>query len=234
MKLTIVIPAHNEEESLPATIKGLEEDVRTTHDILVVNDHSSDATPEVLEALSKKYKNLKSVTNDTPPGFTNAIKKGFSQVTEGAVVLVMADTCDDARAIDRMFDKLNEGYDVVCASRYMKGGIKIGGRFLQTVFSRAAGISLCFLTGIPTHDASNAFKMYRKEALEAIDIREAGFASSLEIVVKLFQKGFKITEIPTTWKDRVCGTSSFNIPKVLSNYLHWYFWAMLVRKEARE
>jgi len=229
-KLTIVIPAHNEEDSLPVTISSLEAIVRVSHEIIVVNDHSSDNTTKVVKEISDKFNNIYLVDNDTEPGFTNAIKKGFSKARGEMVVLIMADSCDDPYAIDKMYKKINEGYDVVCASRYMKQGRKLGGRFLQTLFSRWAGLSLCHLTGIPTHDASNAFKMYRKEALDSIEIKEAGFASSLEIVVKLFLEGFKIAEIPTVWKDRVAGASSFNISRVLSNYLHWYFWALFAKK----
>jgi dolichol-phosphate mannosyltransferase len=231
MKLTIVIPAHNEEESLPKTLHSLQENVDVSHEVIVIDDHSTDNTFAVVSQFSKKYGNIKIVKNDTSPGFTSAIKKGFSEVKEGAVVLVMADSCDDPRTINAMYAKIMKGYDVVCGSRYMKGGQKQGGRFLQTLFSKWSGLTLCFLTGIPTHDSSNAFKMYRKEAIDNIDIEEAGFASSLEIVVKLFLKGFRITEIPTSWKDRTAGTSSFNIGKVLRNYLRWYFWALFAKKE---
>ena len=230
MKLTIIIPAHNEEESLPITLKGLLEKVTVPCDIMVVNDHSSDNTSGVVLDYAKNHQNIRLVTNDTAAGFTSAIKKGFSEVKEGALVLVMADFCDDPLTINRMYEKILEGCDVVCASRYMKGGEKIGGRLLQTLFSRWAGISLQLLTGIPTHDASNAFKMYRKSVLDSIEIEEAGFASSLEIIVKLYRKGYKIIEIPTRWIDRVAGESSFNIPKVLKNYLRWFFWALFFRK----
>jgi len=225
MPLTIVIPAHNEEESLPRTLDSLIKNVRFPNEILIVNDHSADRTASVVKDFGKKYHNIKVVDNDTSAGFTNAIKKGFSEVTSGVVVLVMADSCDDPQTINLMYNKILEGYDVVCGSRYMKGGEKIGGRFLQTLFSKVCGASLSFLTGIPTHDASNAFKMYKKEVLDAIKIEEAGFASSLEIIVKLFHKGYKITEVPTIWKDRVAGKSNFRIFKVMINYLKWYCWA---------
>ncbi len=230
MKLTIVIPAHNEEASLPATISNIESIVTVVHEVVIVNDHSSDNTTIAAKKLFQKFNNVRLVDNDTEPGFTNAIKKGFSEAKGDIVVPVMADSCDDPHSINEMYEKILEGYDVVCASRYMKNGKKLGGRFLQSLLSRWSGLSLCFLTGIPTHDTSNAFKMYRKEALDSIEIQEAGFACSLEIVVKLFLKGFKITEIPTVWKDRVAGVSSFNLGKVFRSYLHWYFWALFAKR----
>jgi len=198
MKLTIVIPAHNEEASLYATISSLEAIVMVPHEVIVVNDHSSDNTAKTIDELSVKFNNIRLINNDTEPGFTNAIKKGFSKARGEMIVLVMADSCDDPHSINEMYKKIMEGYDVVCASRYMKHGKKLGGRFLQTLFSRWSGLSLCYLTGIPTHDASNAFK---------------------------------ITEIPTVWKDRVAGESNFRIWKVIRNYFRWYLWAVFARKE---
>lgn len=225
MKLTIVIPAHNEEQSLPVTLNGLRENVKTEHEILVVDDHSTDKTSKVVLDFAEKYSNVKLVKNDMRPGFTNAIKKGFSQVKEGVVVLVMADFCDDPQTIDQMYEKMKEGYDVVCGSRYMKGGERIG-RPMQGFFSRSVGLILYYLIRIPTYDPSNGFKMYRKNLLDTIDIKEAGFASSLEITVKAYVKGFRITEVPTRWKKREVGESKFRLVDVASNYIYWFFWSI--------
>jgi len=109
----------------------------------------------------------------------------------------------------------------------MRGGKRLG-RPLQGFFSKAVGLILYYLIGIPTHDSSNAFKMYRKEALDAIDIKEAGFASLLEITVKAFIKGFKITEVPTIWKKREAGKSKFKMSSVSKNYIYWFFWSVFM------
>ena len=122
-----------------------------------------------------------------------------------------------------------EGYDLVCASRYMPGGQRLGGPPLQGFFSRYVCSSLMKLTGIRTHDVSNAFKMYRTEILRTTPLEEAGFASSLEICVKAFLKGYRITEVPTTWRGRTAGTSSFKMLKVARSYFRWYLWAVLLR-----
>ena len=225
MKLTIVIPAHNEEESLPKTLYSLQASVKVPHEIIVVDDHSIDGTFAVALKFADKCHNIRIIKNDTRPGFTNAIKKGFSQVEEGVVVLVMADCCDDPETINAMYAKIIDGYDVVCGSRYMKGGSR-GGKPLQGFFSRLVGFTLHVFIGIPTHDSSNAFKMYTKEVLDSIDIEEAGFASSLEISVKAFSEGFKITEVPTGWRKREAGESKFNIANVSKNYIYWFLWAL--------
>ena len=231
MKLTIVIPAHNEEESLPKTLDGLRAGVKVPHDVIVVDDHSTDGTFDIVSGFATKYNNVRVIKNNTNSGFTSAIKKGFSEVRDGVVVLVMADACDDPETINIMYEKIVEGYDVICGSRYMTGGQKVGGRFVQTILSKWAGRSLFLLSKVPTHDSSNAFKMYRKEVLDSIEIEEAGFASSLEIIVKLYIKGYRITEVPTTWHDRVAGMSNFNVIKVIKNYIKWYFWAFSVKSK---
>jgi dolichol-phosphate mannosyltransferase len=225
MKLTIIIPAHNEEESLPKTLYGLQIGVKVPNEVIVVDDHSSDGTFNIVMKFINKYNNIRVIKNNTSPGFTNAIKRGFSEVKDGAVVLVMADACDDPETINVMYEKIIGGYDIVCGSRYMQGGSREG-RPLQGFFSRLVGIALHMFIRIPTRDCSNAFKMYRKEVLDSINIEEAGFASSLEASVKAFSKGFKIAEVPTCWKKREAGESKFSITNVSKNYIYWFFWAL--------
>ena len=108
-----------------------------------------------------------------------------------------------------MAGKIEQGYDIVCASRYMKGGVKTGGPLLKSFFSRLVCLSMCWLIKCPTHDITNAFKMYRKEILKNINIESAGFAVSMQITLKAFFAGYRITELPTTWKGRVVGQSDF-------------------------
>jgi hypothetical protein len=143
---------------------------------------------------------------------------------------MMADLCDDPTTVPAMLEKIEAGFDVCCGSRYMPGGTKHGGPALQSWFSRLVGWSLHKFIGLPTCDASNAFKMYRREVLMDMTIEEAGFASSLEIIVKAFLKNRKICEVPTTWRARTKGKSSFKVFKVARNYLRWYMWALLFRK----
>jgi glycosyltransferase involved in cell wall biosynthesis len=226
MELTILIPARNEEESLPITLENIEKNVKVEHELLVVNDHSQDRTVEVVSDFQKKYPHIRCVSNDLDAGFTNALKKGFQEAKGKYIVVVMADSCDDPKTINLMYKKIKEGYDVVCGSRYIKGGGKKGGRFWQNFFSKFVCLSLYYLGKIPVHDASNAFKMYRKEAINSIEIEEAGFASSLEIIVKLHKKGYRITEVPTFWKGRVKGKSHFRLIRVARNYIRWYMWAL--------
>jgi glycosyltransferase involved in cell wall biosynthesis len=226
MDLTIVIPVHNEEENLAFTITNLENNVKTPHLILIVNDHSSDGTIQVVNTLSERYPNIRCVNNTYPPGFGNCIRKGIEAAETEIFVLVMADLCDDPQVIDEMYNRIKSGYDIVVGSRYSRGGKRIGGPPLKAFFSRFVSLSLHWITAIPTRDIANAFKMYRKDIVKNIEIESHGFELSLEIPLKAYFKGYKITEIPTIWKERTKGKSSFKIFKVLPGYLKWYLWAI--------
>jgi hypothetical protein len=140
------------------------------------------------------------------------------------IIVTMADLSDPPEVMNAMLTKAKEGADIVCGSRYMRGGKQIGGPFLKGLFSRIAGISLHWLTCIPTHDISNSFKMYRKSMLDTITIdSKGGFEIGMEITVKAYIAGYKIAEVPTTWIDRTDGESNFKLWAWLPNYLHWYW-----------
>ncbi len=226
MDLTIVIPTKDEEENILQTLNALLDRVKTPHKIIVVNDHSRDHTARAVREFARSHPNVSLVDNTGSPGFSSAVKTGFNSAGAGAVVTVMADYCDQPETIDAMFSKIQQGYDVVCGSRYMPGGRKLGGRLLQSFFSRFVGKSLRIIARIPTHDVSNAFKMYRKEVLESVEMKEKGFAMSMEILVRAHFLGFKITEVPTIWKDRTRGKSHFRILRVGWHYLRLYILAL--------
>jgi hypothetical protein len=130
-------------------------------------------------------------------------------------------------AVPPMLQRIHEGYDVVCGSRYMAGGRQSQGPLLKRTLSRLAGVSLYYLAGLPTHDVTNSFKLYRKELLDRLTIESAGgFEVGMEIVVKAFAEGAKIAEVPSVWADRTAGSSRFRLWKWLPNYLRWYWFAL--------
>lgn len=229
MKISIVIPAHNEEENIAQVIGQIENTLSIPHELVVVNDHSTDATAAKIEELAKKYPNLRPAENTMEKGFANALRAGFASASGLAIVPVMADLCDDLPTIEKMYRKIEEGFDLVCGSRYIKGGLRQGGSKLKGLFSCFVGRSLGFLLGLPTHDIANAFKMYRKEVLENIDIRARSFEISMEIPLKAYFAGYRMTEVATVWKERTKGKSSFKMFRLLPNYLKLYLWAIIKR-----
>jgi len=229
MRISIVVPAHNEQENIAETINKIEDCQGIEHELIVVNDHSSDATPRIVSDLIARYPNLRLVHNTAEAGFANAVRAGLAQIKTGAVVTVMADLCDDLNILKDMLEKIQSGYDVVGGCRYIKGGARLGGSRLKGFLSSLGGRTINFLVGIPTHDIANAFKMYRKEVIDSIDIKSMGFEISMEIPLKAYYAGFKITEVPTVWRERTRGKSNFKILKLLPSYLKLYVWAIYKR-----
>jgi len=230
--LHIIIPVYNEGENIAKTLSEIESKITTPHTILIVYDFDEDNTLPIVNEIVRlqNSKNILLVKNGLGRGVLNAIRTGFDSVKEGAVLAVMADSSDNLSIVDSMFQKINQGYDIVCGSRYMKGGKQIGGPRLKRLLSMMIGISLHLLTNIPTHDVTNSFKMYRKSVLSDVEIESSGgFEIGMEIVVKAFFKGYKIAEIPSTWQDRVAGKSNFKLLNWSPGYLRWYLYAVKVR-----
>lgn len=228
-KLTIIVPAHNEADNITEVINRIENTVKLDHELVVVNDHSSDRTQEEVLELTKSYANLRLVNNEDEAGFANAIRAGFRNISTDIVVPVMGDLCDNLDTITVMYENIMQGYDVVCGARYIKGGARIGGSKMKAFFSSFVGRTLYYVLGIPTHDVANAFKMYRKSVIDKIEIKARGFEISMEIPLKAYYAGFRITEVPTVWREREKGKSSFNMLKLFPNYFKLYVWAIFRR-----
>lgn len=226
MKLSVVIPVYNEGENIKKVIMGIESNVNISHEILLVYDYSEDSTIKPAQKLQKKHPSVKLIKNKYGKGALNAIKTGLIAAKGEAVVVTMADCSDDPKSIPVMLSKFNEGYDIVCGSRYMKGGKKMGGPFFKSFMSWFAGISARLLMGLPTHDLTNSFKLYRKSLLNKINVEsQGGFELGMEILLKgFFLYNAKVCEVATTWYDRTEGKSRFNLFSWLPRYIHWYVW----------
>ena len=226
MKLSVIIPARDEEENIEQTIKNLLPFIQPADmEIIVVNDHSQDRTPDVINQLQKKYSFIKIIDNFKEPGFANALKTGFENAQGEFVIPFMADSCDDPQTLSLMLKKVKEGYDVVCGSRYINKGSRVGGPVIQGYFSRMVGITLHLFTRIPTSDVSNAFKMYRRDVLLSFNLHQKGFAISMEACINFFFAGYKICDVPTTWYGRKKGKSKFKLSKTLP-YIKLYFYTI--------
>ena len=226
--INIVIPVYNERENIRSTLAEIEREVKTAHRVFIIYDFDEDNTLPALEEWMHTNTNREVflLKNKYGRGAANAIKTGFEMVDGEVILVTMADFSDDLAKVDEMFKRVNEGYDIVCGSRYMKGGEQQGGPWLKKLLSRTAGVSLHVLTGLPTHDVTNSFKMYTKKVLNDIKIEsQGGFEIGMEIVVKAFQKGYRITEVPSRWRDRERGKTRFRFWKWLPKYIKWYFFA---------
>ncbi len=225
--ISIIVPFRNEEAVIKSTILNLEKSVQTPHEIVCVDDgiDPSDKTINVIRPLLRTYKRIRIIpkTASDTDGFGSALVRGVKNAGGNIIVFIMADMCDDAGDIDRMYACIKKGFDVVSGSRYVDGGGKSGGPALQGFFSTIFGKSIHLLTGIPTHDITNSFKMYRKEILENITFdRAAGVEISIDLCLQAYGNGAKMTEIPTIWKGRTKGSSKFKLLERIPRYARLY------------
>ncbi len=228
MKLSIVIPVYNEGDSIKKVITGIKTTLNVPYEILLVYDFERDSTIKPAEKLKKRYLEIKLIKNKYGKGALNAIKTGLEEAKGEGVLVTMADCSDDPFSIPLMISEFERGIDIVCGSRYMKGGKKVGGPLLKSVLSWCAGISAKLLMGLPTHDLTNSFKLYRKTLLKKIKIESrGGFELGTEILIKgYFQFHEKVSEVPTVWYDRTEGKSRFKLMPWLPRYIHWYIWGL--------
>lgn len=226
--LSVVIPVYNEGDNITPTLTSLRQHVTVRPvEVLVVYDFEEDTTVPVVRRLQVEMPEVRLHRNELGRGALNAIRAGFAAARAPHVLVTMADQSDDPRDIDAMQKHAASGSDVVSGSRYMRGGRQFGGPFLKRTLSRMAGLSLHFIAGVPTHDPTNNFKIYSRRLLDDVRVEsKAGFELALELTVKAHLGGLRITEVPTTWRDRSAGESRFRLVQWIPHYLRWYVLAM--------
>lgn len=229
-ELAIVLPVYNEGEAVEPVLRGLSAGVSTPHEIVVVYDFDEDTTVPVVARLAGEIPSLRGLRNDIGRGVLNAMKSGIAGTSAPYVLISMADGSDEPHVVDSMVALARSGADVVSASRYMRGGGQVGGPLAKRLMSRAAGLTLHWFAGVPTHDPTNNFKLYSRRFLDSVTIEStAGFELALELTVKATLMGRSVAEVPTTWRDRTAGQSNFKLRKWLPHYLHWYRVAFMGR-----
>jgi dolichol-phosphate mannosyltransferase len=224
--LEIIIPVYNEEENIFQTYNHLKSSIPNEFlwKCFVIYDSDTDTTIPALLKLQQQDHRIIPLKQNLGKGVINALKFGFQQTHDGAVFVVMGDDSDDLKNIPIMYQKYEQGYHLVASSRHMTGGDYAGGGFVKKKLSKLAGFILNKF-GLATKDPTNNFKMYSGKFLKSITIdSKAGFEVALELTVKAATKGYKITEIPGTWKDRTKGQSKFKIIKWMPGYLRWFFY----------
>ena len=223
--LSVVVPVYNEGENVAPTLRGIVEKTKVRPlEVLVVHDFDEDTTVPVVKRMQAEMPELRLHRNTLGRGVLNAMKSGLRAAKAPYVLITMGDGSDEASDIDAMYALAHAGADVVAGSRYMQGGRQLGGPLLKRTMSRAAGLSLHWIGGLPTHDATSNFRLYSKRLLNQVSIESrGGFELGLELTVKAYRLGLRIAEVPTTWRDRTAGQSRFKLWEWLPRYLHWYW-----------
>lgn len=223
MKLSIVMPAYNEEESISETVEQIEEafaKVNIEHEIFIVNDNSKDGTIEVLKQLAQKYPSVKYETNNGPNGFGYAVRYGLERFSGDCVAVMMADLSDSPYDLIRYYTTMIEGnYDCVFGSRFIKGGKVIDYPWVKKIINRIANFIIRMVMRIKYNDTTNAFKLYKKEVIEGVKpILSPHFNLTIELPLKAIIRGYSYTVVPNSWTNRKYGVSKLKIKEMGSRY----------------
>lgn len=222
MKLSIVIPAHNEEGSITQTIIeifGALVKNNIDHEIVVVNDNSKDSTEEILQKLKSEIPTLVFLTNKGPNGFGYAVRYGLENFTGDCVAIMMADMSDSPDDLIRFYYKLQEGYDCVFGSRFMKGGNTYDYPKLKLVINRIANLIVSTSVGVRYNDTTNAFKLYKRKTIEGLKpFLAPHFNLTLELPLKAIIRGYSYAVLPNSWTNRKSGESKLKIREMGSRY----------------
>jgi dolichol-phosphate mannosyltransferase len=225
-RVSIVIPAHNEDDNIVTCLDRIFEGVQLPCEVLVVYDTPEDTTVPYLEKYARAEARLIPTLNEYGPGPAGAIRYGIDRATADVVVVTMADGSDDPQQIDQLTRLVERGVVVAAASRYATGGQQVGGPAFKGFLSRLAGRSLQWLVRVGTRDATNSFKAYSKDFVRSVGIHsESGFEVGLELVAKARRLRLPVAEVPTIWLDRAMGASSFRLMAWIPRYLRWYLFA---------
>ena len=228
VELSIVIPVHNEGLNIEKTLHALRASVPVPHEVIIVYDREDDNTLPVVRPLMPSYPGLHLLRNSVAPGPSGALRTGFSHAQASRVLVVMADLCDDFSQIPALFSLVPARADIACPSRYCEGGAQQLKPSLKVWAPKFAGRLLQLLTGIPTFDPTNSFKLYSAALLRSLRLTSTvSFSVTLEIVAKAHCLGYRIVEIPTVWADRQHGKSNFNLRRSLVSYFPWFCLALL-------
>ena len=223
MKLSVVLPAYNEEGSIEETLrtlyaKLLEEKIE--HEIVVVNDNSKDNTIGILTKIQQAIPTLVVFTNYGPNGFGYAIRYGLEHFKGDCVAIMMADLSDDPSDLVLFYRRLSVGdVDCVFGSRFVKGGKLINYPFQKLIINRIANFIIKAVIGIKYNDATNAFKLYKRETIEGIQpLLSPHFNLTIELSLKSIVRGYTYVVIPNSWRNRKFGESNLKIKEMGSRY----------------
>jgi dolichol-phosphate mannosyltransferase len=228
--LSVVIPARDEEGCIAATVEHLHLELQLhhiAHEIIVVDDGSTDSTWSVLHRIAASMPELRPVRNEGLHGFGRAVVYGFDHLRGDAAVVMMADESDDCRDVVRYWRELNNGWDCVFGSRFMRGGGVIDYPLLKRIVNRIANHVIRVVFGIRLNDTTNAFKAYRREVIDGCrPFLAPHFNLTIELPLKAIVRGFSWTSVPITWRNRRAGIAKLKLAEMGSRYffIMMYVW----------
>jgi dolichol-phosphate mannosyltransferase len=237
VKVSVVIPAHNEAEVIGPTVGGIAAALDAAgrdYEVLVIDDASSDATGAIVERLSAGNPRIRCVKSHYPNGFGFAVRAGLERFEGDAVTIMMGDGSDDPRDMLRYFELLDEGYDCAFGSRFVAGGRTRDYPRLKLFINRIVNTGIRILFGHGYDDTTNAFKAYRREVIENVQpLLSHHFNLTVELPLKAVVRGHSYGIVPISWTNRAAGESKLGLKEMGSRYLYIVLMVFLEHHLAR-
>lgn len=222
LRLSVVIPARNEAAGIGETVTALASTLaaeRIPHEILVVDDASSDATAAVVNEVSTACPTVRCVRSHLPPGFGHAVRAGLDHYTGDAVAIFMADSSDSPDDLVRYYRVLEDGFDCAFGSRFVKGGSVRSYPLLKLVVNRIVNFAIRAMFRHGYDDTTNAFKAYRREVIDNIQpLLSNHFNLTVEMPLKAVTRGHTFQVVPIAWTNRRLGVSKLKLQEMGSRY----------------
>ena len=221
--INIIIPLKNENEQVNVTVKSLNDELKDLDKkftITLIDDHSDDDTWVLMGKLKEENNNIEIFKNEYEPGFGNALRFGIKKNNCDAAVFFMGDCSDDPKDIKNYINYLDQGFDCVFGSRFIKGSIVKDYPFLKLILNRLANSFIRLLFFIKYNDVTNAFKAYKKELLIDFEpIVSKHFNINAELSLKAISRGYKYKIVPISWTNRKKNKSKFLIKEMQNRYI---------------
>jgi len=237
LRLSVVIPAYNEEGSIAATVTAFAERLTAEgidHEIVVVDDGSSDRTGEIVARLAEADPCVRCVRNEGQHGFGFAVRCGLDAFTGDAVAIVMADLSDAPDDLVAYHRLLEAGYDCAFGSRFIRGSAVHDYPRLKLLMNRAVNAFIRLLFGHGYNDTTNAFKAYRREVIETVQpLVSNHFNLTVELPLKAVVRGNSYAIVPIAWTNRTTGESKLRLQEMGSRYLFIVLMVLLEHRLSR-
>ena len=238
-KLSIILPVHNEKESLAIMVRLLNSSIKFETEILIIYDNINDNSVPEAKKLEKEFSNVRVIHNDIHTGVRFAVEKGVKEAKYEIILITVVDEIFPVISVDNMIKLIvNENYDFISGTRYTKGGLRLGGSLLASILSRLANKLFVLFTNFPISDCTTGIKMMKKKVWNNISFesKPIGWVFAFELTIKVYLNNFKIEEVPMKSVDRLFGGSStFKPLPWIKEYLRWFFWGIKrVRRSNKE
>ena len=224
----IVIPVYNEGRIIRRLLDSFQESLRFRVRVLICYDRDDDDTLPALGGYEDAFE-IVPVKNQGV-GALGAVMTGLARSTAPCAIVFPADDDFNAPRLNTMIRRFHEGFDIVAGSRFMPGGTMEGCPWIKAVLVRSTAWFMWRVAGVPTRDATSGLRLFSRRVLDQLPVEaDAGFAYSIELLVKVHRLGWPIAEVPFEWRERTVGQSRFKVFQWAPQYLRWVRYGLATR-----